>query len=138
MPKRPADAEPRRWSESDEVLALALARGHKRTAAARDAVVSPRTVRRRWADPAFRALVAEYRNRLLSDAVGRLSAVAGKAATTLGRLLDDPKPEVRLAAARAVLQNLIDVQAHADLAARVADLEAAARGQAADARRHWG
>src|SRR4051794_31695937 len=66
----------------DDALILALAAGASTTAAAEQARVSDRLVRRRLEEPPFRAKVDAARAELVSRAVGRLSAVGVLAGQT--------------------------------------------------------
>src|SRR5262249_4110825 len=61
-------------------------------------------IRRRLADPAFRRLVDETRQRMLSDAVGRLADGMVSAADTLRDLLSAKGEAARLGAARSILE----------------------------------
>jgi hypothetical protein len=80
-------ADSGRNDNADEPLALGLAQGKTVAAAAKAANVSERTAYRRLADPAFRRLVRDLRGEMVSQAVGRLTALSGKALDELERLL---------------------------------------------------
>src|SRR5262245_39585567 len=69
-------------------LVLALATGCSVTDAAQRAGLARRTVYRRLEDPDFRREVTKARDELLFQVVGRLMAVAIKAADTLEKQLD--------------------------------------------------
>jgi hypothetical protein len=72
----------------------------------------------------FKALVQRYRRRYVDRALGRLAkGVAGSAAEIVRLALKGKSEAVRLQAARAVLAELINMSNHADLAARVGELE---------------
>src|SRR5437899_1314872 len=89
-----------------EAVALALARGLEIKAAAQECRVGERTVHT-WLvkDPTFKKRVQELREQMYREAVTRLSALAGKAAATLDRLLDSSNEPVALGAAKAVLEH---------------------------------
>jgi len=89
----------------DTALILALAEGCTVDAAAQKADISPATVYRRKREPAFRAAVNEARRELWVDAIGRIAAAATDAADTLRALLHSPLDQVRVAAARSILEH---------------------------------
>jgi hypothetical protein len=107
----------------DSVLAMALAAGATHAAAAERAQISERTVRRKLADPAFRALVGEYRNQLIAGALGRMAENMTRAADTLAALLDAPEAHLRARAARAVLSLTLRLQDSVDTNNRIRELE---------------
>jgi hypothetical protein len=86
-------------------------------------MVSERTVYRRLKDPAFRRRVAETRSALLSEAVGRLIALAGKAADALGDLLSSDRDLIKLQAAKSVLELGPRLREAGELAERLEALE---------------
>jgi len=107
-----------------ESLARALAAGDSAAAWAEAHAVPRRTAYRWAAEAGVKAQVRGLRQGLVTDAVGRLAGAATAAVDTLRGLLAEGQPAtVRLGAARAILTALIDVQAHAELADRVAHLE---------------
>ncbi len=116
-----------------ESLAQALAAGDS-TAAWAEVNDVPRRTAYRWAAAAgVKARVRGLRQDLVTDAVGRLAGAATAAVDTLRGLLAEGQPAtVRLGAARAILSALIDVQAHAELADRLARLEEMADAQRPD------
>jgi hypothetical protein len=89
----------------DMALILALAEGLTVDAAAKQARVSPATVYRRRREPAFRAAVNEARRETWVQAVGRIATATTAAADTLKALLDSPMDQVRVAAARSILEH---------------------------------
>jgi hypothetical protein len=110
---------------ADEALVLALACGATVEQAALKAGVSPRTAHRRLADPAFRSRVQAARDDLVQRTSGMLTASGGEGVKTLLALLKDGVPAAaRLGAARALLELGLKVREAADLAQRVAALEA--------------
>jgi hypothetical protein len=85
----------------------ALAAGLSVTKAAEKAEVSPRTVRRRLKDDAFKARVERARARILDRVVAKLTALGAVAVKTLGDLMKAGVGEnVRLGAARATLEHM--------------------------------
>jgi hypothetical protein len=109
---------------SDANLAAMLARGWSRSRSAAECQVSKTTVYRRLRDPAFVALVAEKRAELVSQAVGILSAIAGKSAETLAGLLKSEDESVRMRAADLALSHLVRTREHAEFQTRLERIEA--------------
>jgi hypothetical protein len=91
--------------------------------AAGEAGVGERTAHTWLDDPAFRALVAGLRSRMLDAAVGRMADVAGEAVTTLAGLLRDDSPTVRLRASLGILDMLVKLREHVELDGRLTALE---------------
>ncbi len=109
----------------DDRLLMALACGATIEAAARTVGISDRTVYRRLRDPAFRLRLQEVRADMVQRTAGMLTAAAGEGVKTLLALLKDGvPPAVRLGAARAVLELGVKLRETAELAERVAALEA--------------
>ena len=79
-------------SGGDSALIAALAGGATHEAAAKQAGVSERTVRRRLGDAGFRRQIDEARAELLVQAMAQLSRAATGAATTLVLLLGKDTP----------------------------------------------
>jgi hypothetical protein len=118
---------------ADEPLVMALAGGATAEAAAQKAGVSLRTVRRRLAAPAFRQRLQQVRADMVQRTAGALTAAATEAVRTLLELQKPPNPPaVRLAAARAVLDQGLKLREAAELEERLAELER--RVEARDAR----
>jgi predicted trehalose synthase len=113
----------REINEDDLLLAAALAGGAKVPAIAEKLGVSTRTIHRRKADPAFRALVSEIRSTMLDGVVGRLAELADEAVTALAGLLKPESDGVRLQAANVVLSTLLKAREHVELSDRLAALE---------------
>jgi len=108
----------------DDALLVALAYGAAVEGAARSAGVSPRTAHRRLADPAFQARLQELRSNLVYRSVGMVSAGALEAIRTLLALQAAPTPaNIRLGAARSILDISIRLRESAELEQRVAALE---------------
>jgi hypothetical protein len=77
--------------------------------------------------PEFKVMVSAHRRRLIDVGLGKLTKHVGKAVAQIAELATSAESEsVRLAAARAILSELIAIGNYADLEARVADLEARA------------
>jgi hypothetical protein len=109
--------------DCDEQLLLALAAGASVTAAAGQAGVSERTVRRRLEDPAFKARVGEVRGEMVRAAVGRLATLGTLAADELSRLIRHGDGDgVKLGACRAVLGYMLAGHGNETLARQVEEL----------------
>ena len=121
---------PRRATERDELIALAIASGKSRAEAAEAAGVSTRTVYLKLADPAFIALVNSTRARIIGEAVGKLAGAASAAVDALASLAKAADSDsARVSAAKAILQQLVAIRVHEELEARVTELEGRADGQ---------
>ena len=110
-------------STKDMVLVEALGRGQSRHAAAELAGVSTRTVRRRWADPAFRAAVGEVRRAVVEEISGLLNQTSREAVRTLLRVMKSARPPDQVRAAEAVLSHSLRFhrQIHDDEVASLLD-----------------
>ena len=115
----------RRTSESKvEQVAVGLAGGLTPAGAAREYKVPDSTIRGWLTDPAFRSRVDRHRTGMVTHAIGILSRLASHAAVTLGDLLTSSHvDDVRLRAAREVLNQLLNVKSHAELVDRMESLE---------------
>jgi hypothetical protein len=72
-------------------------------------------------------MVTAHRRRLIDAGLGKLTKHVGKAVAQIADLAAKAESEsVRLAAARAILSELISISNFADLEARIADLESTA------------
>jgi transposase-like protein len=110
--------------KAEDALLLALACGASVDQAARQCGLSPRTVYRRLAEPAFRQRLQKLRGDMVSRTAGTLTAAASEAVRTLLELLKNPTSSaVRLGAARAVLEIGMKLREMADLEERLAALE---------------
>lgn len=118
--KKRESAEP---GGKDDRLALALAEGMTRSEAALYAGMGERTVYTKLQDPAFKALVVRVRDRLINEAVGKLAAGATAAAAELRDLLRSDDEGIRLQAGKALLDRLVKLHGHYDLAERIETLE---------------
>jgi len=105
-------------------LALAVAAGRPVARWAKDHDISPRTAYGWTRRPGFAAKVGRLRLRIMDRAVGQLAAAAARNAATINKLATGAENEnVRLAAARAALADLMQVRRHIELEQRVIDLE---------------
>ena len=109
---------------ADAALIAALAGGATVRDAAAAARVGERTVYRRLEDAEFTRRVEEARAEILTGAMGRLSAAATDAVTTLTSLLAAESESVRLGAARSILDAALRWREQSELAERRFRLEA--------------
>jgi hypothetical protein len=113
-----------RKRKSDTVLVLLLACGASPEAAAEKAGVSLRTLRRRWADPAFRALVEDLRKDMLYRAAAMFTAATTASVKTIAELQQSAVSEsVRLRAAKAIIELGFKMREGVALEERIARLE---------------
>src|SRR5262245_8894617 len=112
-----------------EPTALALAAGRTIAAAAAECGVAERSIRGWLRDQRFVTRVRQLRGELYARAVGRLVDLAGRAAETLGALLDAEAAATRLAAARAILALTPQAVQLVDVDERLAALEQAAEAR---------
>ncbi len=111
--------------KADMPLLVVLACGATVEQAAKQVGLSERTVYRRLADPAFQRSLAEVRSDMVTRTSGTLTATGAEAVRTLVTLLNpEVVANVRLGAARAVLEMGIRLREVADLEQRILDLEA--------------
>ena len=115
---------------ADELLATGLACGLTIEAAAAKASLSVRTAYRRRADPAFVALVRSLRAELVQQATGQLLDGSRDAVAVLRALLADKElpPALRLAAAKAVLEQAQKWCETQDLSEQLQELKAEVEG----------
>lgn len=103
-----------RKRSATEVLAIGVASGMSLADAAKQAGIKYITASRRAADPAFRQRVEKLRQSMTDQALGRLTKDM-TAADTVSALLADPAPQVRLAAAKAILDYRSRLRADGEL-----------------------
>jgi len=118
---------------ADCLLAAALATGASYEVAGRHAGVSKATVKRRMADPGFRAQVGELRAdhvRRVEERLGQLSSAALDAIEDL--LGDREAPAQRLGAARMTLEGMLRYRDAGEVAQRLAELETRALADEAE------
>jgi hypothetical protein len=116
-------------SNADSVLIASLASGRTQDQAAEKAGVSARTVRRRLEDPEFVAQVDAARRDLLQRSIAQLMASSMAAVATMHSLLRANSENVRLGAARAILELGQKLREGIDVEERLARLEALAAAQ---------
>jgi hypothetical protein len=126
--EKPATSGSRRQKDREPV-ALALASGRTIRESAEAGHVSERSVRNWLGDPAFVARVRALRAEMYAAAVGKLADLSGKAADALGGLLQSEAEQVRLQAAKAVLEVGSKLREQADLADEVEKLRQLVEGQ---------
>ena len=108
----------------DAKLIAELASGASHERAATACGCSPRTVRRRLADPKFRAGLDDARRQLFENAFSRVTAAGQAAAGTLISLLSrDTPPAVRLGASRTLLETSCKFRETHELEERIRALE---------------
>ena len=114
-------------SRTSELLAIRVASGETIRSAAKSLEVSEGRAYHLARRPAFKKRVGELRTEAVTGAVGKLSEATQKAAQVLVDLLDQTNdPAVRLNAAKAVLNHLLPLAEHAEMRARIDDLESRA------------
>ena len=117
MAKRPK-------SRKGEVVLIAeLAAGATIREAAAKAKLSESTVYRRLQDDEFRREIKRARDRVMERSTARLVDATTAAVATLVELLDGESEAVRLAAARAIIDNASKLRVETDLVGRVQALE---------------
>ena len=108
---------------ADDALAVALAAGQTVEEAARQAGLSERTAYRRLALPGYRQRVAEARAEMVAQALGKMASNMTAAADTLRQLLTASGDNVKLGAARALLELGVKLRESVELEARLVELE---------------
>ena len=108
----------------DALLIVGMATGRPIADVAAEAGVSERTVQRRMAKPEFQRKVSDLRWQMMKDLSGRLSQVSGKAMERLQSLLEADSENVRLGAARSILDQTLRVREAVDFELRLQDVEA--------------
>ena len=108
-----------------EHLAMHMATGGSVAAFARDQGIPRRTAYAWTKDAGFQAKVADYRARIIDKLVGSLAKLGRSAVKGIGVLATTAENEsVRLAACRAVLNDLINVGNFQQNARQFAEMEA--------------
>lgn len=116
-------------AEKDSLLAIALASGASISDVAAQANIDRSTVYRKLENPEFRRLVAEFRDRLIGTALGRIADNMTRAADALAAMLDAPEPHIRLRAIRALFTLGIRLRDSVDLTTRMHEVERTLAGQ---------
>ena len=111
---------------ADSLIVAGLAAGLTYQKVAEQAGVSEKTVRNRLADPAFKQKVAEARANMVERTMAAMTASSVAATQTLYQLLDAESENVRLGAARTIVELATKLRESYDLEARIAALEAQA------------
>ena len=119
----PAHVPPEQRRRSDERLLSALASGRSVSQAAQAAGLSERTVYRRLSGPAFQQRLSALRDELVTSALAELAGSAGAAVETLKGLLTSREERVQLAAAKAMLDQLLRLREAVALEQRLQALE---------------
>ena len=100
-----------------------VARGKTIKEAARRAGISRRTATRRMEDPDVLQQISEMRSNLMEVAVDKLCRAAEPATQTLYSLLNAPSDNVKLNAARTILEKSVTVRDHNELDVRMQEIE---------------
>jgi transcriptional regulator with XRE-family HTH domain len=108
---------------ADAKLLAVLATGCTLAQAAEQVGVSERTISRRLEDPRFRIQLEKLKDAALSEAVSKLSSACSQAVETLRKLLECKSDNVRLGAARSVLELAVSMRASTELNVRITKLE---------------
>jgi len=116
-------------------LAIAVASGKSVEEWASENQIPRRTAYDWYRRADFRRLVVRTRRRLTDRALGQLAGKAAAAAGELGRLITEGQQTdaVRLAAARAVLADLMALARFTDMEGRMAEIEEQLRARSDDA-----
>jgi hypothetical protein len=86
--------------------------------------VTTRTGNRWYKEEAVRRMVEEYRGRAVDRVIGKMARSLGKAVAKIVELIETGQTDaVKLAAAKALVEKLIDVQNHAELRAELKRLD---------------
>lgn len=107
----------------DSLLIVGLAAGRPLVDVAAEAGISTRTVQRRMAKPEFQRKVSDLRGQMMQDLSGRLSQISGIAMERLQSLLEADSENVRLGAARSILDQTLRVREAVDFEGRLKEVE---------------
>jgi len=113
----------------DVLLATALAAGSTSAAAAKQLKISPCTVKRRLADPAFRQLVVSLRAEMVERILGVMTERLTRATEAVAELLDSPEPMLRLRAARLLFQTSMRLRSAVDIDQQIRELRDEVNGR---------
>ena len=103
---------------------LLISQGHALQVVADQAGVSERTLRRRLKDSEYQARVGQLRTDYLSEAVSKLAHSGTKAVDTLVELAESAQSEnVRLGAAKAILEYAVSLGENLEVRQRISALE---------------
>jgi ABC-type spermidine/putrescine transport system permease subunit I len=109
--------------ENLETLIAALATGQTVREAARTAGVTPRTVYRRMAAPAFKASIMQARAAVVSLTTGKMLAGMSLASDVLIAHLQHAEPRIQQQAAAKLIALALKLNAANDLEQRIEELE---------------
>ena len=109
--------------EKDSMLAFALASGTSISDVAAQNDMDRKTIHRKLENPEFRRLVAEFRDRLIGAALGRMTDAMTRGADELTRLLDSPEPHIKLRAIRLLFTLGIRLRDSIDLATSMREVQ---------------
>lgn len=110
-------------TEKDSLLAIAIASGTSISDVAAQADIDRSTVYRKLENPEFKRLVAEYRDRLIATALGRIADNMTRGADVLAQMLDCPKEHLRMRAARQLISLGLRMRDSVDLTTRMREVE---------------
>src|SRR5438270_12869340 len=110
--------------EKDVVLALALASGTSVADAAERAGVGRTTAYRKLDNPAFHRQVCEFRDKLISTALGRMADKMSQAADALVLMCEAPEPHIRIRAIRTLFSLGIRLRDSIDVTGRMRAVDA--------------
>jgi hypothetical protein len=110
-------------SAVQERVSLLLAAGVSVHDASTQCDCGERTIHTWLSDPEFRALVNRHRSKLVSAALGQLIDAAGQAIATLRACLGSAQDSVRVRAAVAVLDKLVQIRDTTEFDERLTELE---------------
>ena len=109
----------------DEDLLLLMLSGKSQTVIAKELGCTKATITRRIHTPEFADMLAEYRKRAIDGAMTELTTYAQKAVTTLGQLLDEDSPKIRLNASDKILRYVQDYSLQNDLMKDIEEIKQA-------------
>lgn len=117
------------FNPKQEAVALSLASGSTLEGAAKKSSVGVTTIKTWLANPAFARRVQELRAEMTTRAMSKLIDGMSFAASTLRELLSADSEQVRLSAARSVIELACKLRDTVELEQRVAALEARREGR---------
>jgi hypothetical protein len=105
-------------------IALLVAQGHTATSAAKAEGILPKTART-WARlPAFKAMVRHHRTQIVDRTIGQLVKHSTAAVTAIAKLVETGENgSVKLAAAKAILEKMLDLRSHAETLEKFEELQ---------------
>jgi hypothetical protein len=113
------------WNAKQETIATLLVTGRSIREIAGETGISERTINQWLYNYEYSRYIASLRRQVLTEALGRLTDACVGAALTLRALMDtDQRPNIRLYAAKSILESVVAIQRHIDFDERLARLEA--------------